>query len=122
MSISSTGEGATGNNDSSEAPAGHDDAGNEPDKKQGPWKRIAQEQQVQPPPEPEKPVEPPPRSGAAGGYVPPHLRNKSSQIQPSRNQKTKVAPDIHNEEYFPTLSGSKPTETQGAWGKRLVQF
>lgn len=116
LSISAAGEGSAGNNDNSEAPTGQDESGNEPDKKQGPWKRMASEQQP-PPPEPEKPVEPPPPRATTGGYVPPHLRNQPSQIQPSR-LKSKAAPDIHNEEFFPTLSGSKPPETQGAWGKR----
>lgn len=116
LSISATGEGATGNTDNSEAPTGTDESGNEPDRKSGPWKRVNIEQPP-PPPEPEKPVETPPPV-KSGGYVPPHLRNQpSSQIQPSR-LKTKTAPDIHNEEFFPTLSGSKSNENQGAWGRR----
>lgn len=122
LSISSTGEGAAGNNDNSEVPTGQDESGNEPDKKQGPWRRMEQQQQQQqvapPPPEPvEKPVEPPQKSG---GYVAPHLRNQQAtqQVQPSR-LKSKTAPDIHNEEFFPTLAGgAKPAENQGAWGRR----
>lgn len=119
LSISATGEGSAGNADgSSEAPAGSDESGNEPDRKTGPWKRVNTEQAAQP--EPEKPVEQAPqRSMSSAGYVPPHLRNQSSQQQPSR-LKSKTAPDIHNEEYFPTLSGGNKNEggAQGAWGKR----
>lgn len=116
LSISATGEGSTGNTDGgTEAPAGTDESGNEPDKKSGPWKRVNTEQ-APAPVEPEKPAEPPQRQ-PTGGYVPPHLRNQSSQQQPAR-LKSKTAPDIHNEEFFPTLSGSKSSEPQGAWGKR----
>lgn len=121
LSITSGGEGSAGNTDgNSEAPAGTDESGNEPDKKQGPWKRLDQESAPQQEEKPvpvvvSAPVEPSPQR--AGGYVPPHLRNQTSQLQPSR-LKSKAAPDINNEEYFPTLSGNKPAETQGAWGKR----
>lgn len=118
LSISTSGEGTTGNSDgNSEAPTGTDESGNEPDKKQGPWKRLDQEPVVQI--EPEKPIEQPPPQRNTGGYVPPHIRNQSSQIQPSR-LKSKAAPDIHNEEFFPTLSSGKSNEPQGAWGKRYV--
>lgn len=99
--------------------SGQEESGNDQDKKSGPWKRMASSEQPAPPPEPEKPVEPPPSRATTGGYVPPHLRNQTaSQVsQPSR-LKSKTAPDIHNEEFFPTLSGSKPPEVQGAWGRR----
>lgn len=61
------------------------------------------------PPQPEKEekkTEPPPTSTSV--YIPPSLRNapQQQQVQHPRNR-GKTAPDIHNEEYFPTLSGSK---------------
>lgn len=44
-------------------------------------------------------------------YVPPSLRNLPAQqpLQPTR-LKSKAAPDIHSEEFFPTLSGGKSQE------------
>lgn len=86
-----------------------DDGGQDGDKKVGPWKRMdgdsAQEDVpvVEKKPEP-APVKPP--SGVTGAYVAPSRRESSQQqthIQPSR-MRSKVAPDIHNEEFFPTLS------------------
>lgn len=57
---------------------------------------------VAPPP----PVTPAPASNV---YLPPGLRNPQQQQQPSqpRNLRSKAAPDIHNEEYFPSLATSK---------------
>lgn len=115
LSITTAAEGSGGSSDgSSEVPPGADESGNEPDKKSGPWKRVEQAPVTEHQPV-EKIVEQPQRQ-STGGYVPPHLRNQSSQQQPAR-LKSKTAPDIHNEEFFPTLSGSK-SETQGPWGKR----
>lgn len=121
LSISGNGEGSAGNADgNSESNEGADSSGNENDKKSGPWKRMDKDAPA-PPPEVEKPVVEvqPPSRPSTGGYVPPHLRNPQQQQpqQPSR-LKSKAAPDIHNEEYFPTLSGGKPNEPGGAWGRR----
>lgn len=82
----------------------YDESGNEVEKKVGPWKKI--EKTVEPPPEKEeKKTEPVPVT--SGAYVPPGLRNVPQQVQHPRTR-GRAAPDIHNEEYFPTLSGSKP--------------
>lgn len=75
------------------------------DRKVGPWKRIEVSEVMIPqeePPKVEEKVATP--SNVKGKYVPPSFRNSGQpQVQPSR-LKTKVAPDIHNEEFFPTLS------------------
>ncbi|KAF7418939.1 hypothetical protein HZH68_001592 [Vespula germanica] len=51
-------------------------------------------------------------------YVAPHLRNPVAMSAPRPRAKN-VAPDIHSEEYFPTLS-SRPqsNESTGPWGRR----
>ncbi|XP_060526937.1 protein CDV3 homolog [Cylas formicarius] len=83
----------------------------EPDRKAGPWKRIEPQEEVpRPVPLPEKKIEGPPQK--SGAYVAPSLRNAgsqqaSSQLVPIRLRGIKgAAPDIHNEEFFPTLSKS----------------
>jgi len=35
--------------------------------------------------------------------------------------RNKAAPDINNEEYFPSLSASKSIDNTGAWGRRSVK-
>lgn len=99
---------------------GSDDGGNEPDRKSGPWKRVDTEVSAAPPVVEEKPVEPQPAPArpAASGYVAPHLRNQTVQQQQPSRLKSKAAPDIHNEEYFPTLSGGRTAEPGGVWGRR----
>lgn len=89
----------------------YDDSGNEVEKKVGPWKKVNVEMNVQLEKEIEKTVEvQQPNSQMQvqqGVYISPALRHQPAQpIQPSR-VRSKAAPDIHNEEYFPTLSGSK---------------
>lgn len=122
LSISGNGEGSAGNTDggSDLNHQGLDESGNEQDRKTGPWKRMGNESAA-PAPEVEKPVvEPsPPARSATGGYVAPHLRNQNlrENMQPSK-LKSKTAPDIHNEDSFPTLSGGRTAEPAGAWGRR----
>lgn len=121
LSISGNGEGSAGNADgNSEMTQGSDDGGNEPDRKSGPWKRVDTEVSAAPPVVEEKPVEPQPAPArpAASGYVAPHLRNQTVQQQQPSRLKSKAAPDIHNEEYFPTLSGGRTAEPGGVWGRR----
>lgn len=51
-------------------------------------------------------------------YVPPHLRNPVAMSAPRPRAKN-IAPDIHSEEYFPTLSSKPQTvESTGPWGRR----
>lgn len=83
------------------------------DKKVGPWKRIDSEA-------PEKEVverKPEPVSTGASTpstYIPPSLRNLPPQqpLQAAR-LRSKAAPDIHNEESFPTLSGGRSSDQKG---------
>ncbi|KAI4467567.1 protein cdv3 [Holotrichia oblita] len=105
LTINPNGEGTTdGTQNSDEQQQRYDESGNEVDKKVGPWKKM---DVPEPPPEKEeKKTEPPPTP--SGVYISPGLRNvqQLQQVQHPRNR-GKTAPDIHNEEYFPTLSGSK---------------
>lgn len=84
-----------------------------------PWNKS------EPPPEqPEVPVEvtpPPAPTGqpVKGSYKPPHLRNAPAVSVSSKPRGKNIAPDIHSEEYFPTLNSKQPsTESSGAWGRR----
>ncbi|KAK3929972.1 Protein CDV3-like protein A [Frankliniella fusca] len=70
--------------------------------------------------------------GTAGGYVPPHMRNQpsnsyspsssysSSMHQPlsSSRFRSRAAPDITNEAFFPTLSAANSAEPNNVWGRR----
>nr|CAD7267375.1 unnamed protein product [Timema shepardi] len=54
-----------------------------------------------------------------GAYKPPHLRNPSKeQSHSTPRTKSKLAPDISDEKYFPSLSAAKSVEPSGAWGRR----
>ncbi|XP_022913807.1 protein CDV3 homolog isoform X2 [Onthophagus taurus] len=86
----------------------YDESGNEVEKKVGPWKRIeVVPVEVQPEKEVRKAPEPP-AAVSTSAYVPPSLRNVQ-QPQPLHQVRgrSKAAPDIHNEEQFPTFAGSK---------------
>ncbi|XP_015519083.1 protein CDV3 homolog [Neodiprion pinetum] len=83
----------------------------------GPWKRPEQ-----PPPQPEPepaPVVPQPAVGGSS-YKAPHLRNAQSMSASPRQRMRNTAPDIHSEEYFPTLSAAQQqnSEPTGPWGRR----
>lgn len=83
----------------------------------GPWKRPEQ-----PPPQPEPepaPVAPQPATGGSS-YTAPHLRNAQSVSASPRQRMRNTAPDIHSEEYFPTLSSAQQqnNEPTGPWGRR----
>lgn len=80
----------------------YDESGNEIEKKTGPWKRVDTEIAEK---EEKKPVEQPPPPVTDNKYKPPNLRMQ--QPVQTRLRSSKMAPDIHNEEFFPTLSGSK---------------
>lgn len=55
----------------------------------------------------------------SSSYKPPHLRNVSTVSASPKVRAKNVAPDIHSEEYFPTLNSKQPTtESSGAWGRR----
>lgn len=101
----------------------YDEAGNEVEKKVGPWKRMGNEstgsaattqgqQQTQADysrVEERRQESAPTTNVVSGTYVPPSKRNQPSQPQSMQSSRlrSKAAPDIHNEEYFPTLSGAK---------------
>ncbi|XP_071452255.1 protein CDV3 homolog isoform X2 [Hetaerina americana] len=95
----------------------------------GPWKMPQPEKEEEPVEEEkeddksneDKKDEKPAGPGETGGstYRAPHLRHAQQPLAPLRMRaKTKTAPDINSEEYFPTLSASKTAEPAGAWGKR----
>lgn len=106
LTINSPAEGTQGVPETStEQQPGNEETGFDVDRKVGPWKRIDVEvmQQEEPVKVEKKVVEAPTRQG--GAYVPPSMRNQSQQPQVQTSRlRTKAAPDIHNEEYFPTLS------------------
>ncbi|KAJ3647535.1 hypothetical protein Zmor_019406 [Zophobas morio] len=105
LTIASPPEGSTGATEAStEQQTGCDEAGPDNEKKVGPWKRVDVEVQEEPVKVEKKPEAPPVKT-IGGAYVPPSMRNQSQQapVQPSR-LRSKAAPDIHNEEFFPTLS------------------
>lgn len=97
---------STGGNKENAELQQEDEPGQEVEKKAGPWKRIDVNNEV----EVEKVVEVRPietnlPNVKSGAYVPPSLRFSGQTPAQSRNvNRSKAAPDIHNEEYFPTLS------------------
>lgn len=103
LSIQSPPEGAAGAKESVDEQQQELEPGQDVEKKVGPWKRIDATTEVSE--EPKIVVEEKPQpSQQRQSYVPPSLRNAGQTVvQPSRI-KTKAAPDIHNEEFFPTLS------------------
>ncbi|XP_019868605.1 protein CDV3 homolog isoform X2 [Aethina tumida] len=106
LTINANQENSAGTTETSnEQQSGCDESGSDTDKKVGPWKRI-DEQQQQEEPKPERKPEPEPPKVTKGAYVPPNMRNPQAQQPTVQNNrlKSKAAPDIHNEEFFPTLS------------------
>jgi len=86
----------------------------------GPWKVVNQPQpaaaEVSEPQVVEKRPEGP---TGTSSYVIPHLRNQPKEpSHASPRTRNKAAPDINNEEYFPSLSASKSIDNTGAWGRR----
>lgn len=103
MTIQSPPEGVAGTKESVDEQQQESEPGQEIEKKVGPWKRIdATNNEVVEEPKVviEEKVQHPQQKL---NYVPPGLRSTGQPVQPSR-LKSKVAPDIHNEEFFPTLS------------------
>lgn len=114
LTIGGNSDGVSGaaENSSGDQQTDGEDAGQESEKKSGPWKKIDESSGGQQAPQevkeevkaPEaKKPDPPAKTGA---YLPPSMRNpapQQHQMPPSR-LKSKAAPDIHNEEFFPTLS------------------
>ncbi|KAK9877541.1 hypothetical protein WA026_018648 [Henosepilachna vigintioctopunctata] len=95
LTINQNNDGSQGNTESNSELLEGDDVGQQSEKKAGPWNRKEEVQEVVPVKvEEKKPVV------KSGAYVPPSLRN---QPQPTR-PKMRGAPDVHNEELFPTLS------------------
>lgn len=75
-------------------------------KQLGPWKKTEVPQQpvevVEPTPPP-----PPPAVTSGSSYKPPHLRNIQPVAASPRLRGKNIAPDIHSEEYFPTLNSKQ---------------
>lgn len=95
-------------------------------KKKGPWKvidhssdNVALPQQA--PKQEEKSKEDASSSNSLGtgksNYVPPHLRNQQQVTRERPTRSKPGAPDITNQEYFPTLSAAN-NESVGSWSKR----
>ncbi|XP_076647017.1 protein CDV3 homolog [Halictus rubicundus] len=87
----------------------------------GPWKKT--DLPPQPQPEVVEPaVAPPPQpavTSKGSSYKPPHLRNVQPVAASPRPRGKNIAPDIHSEEYFPTLNSKQPSnEPNGPWGRR----
>lgn len=106
MTIQSPVEGVTGAKESSDEQQEESEPGQENEKKVGPWKRIDASNEI--PEEPkvivEEKVQHQQQPQTKQSYVAPSLRNiGQAPVQQSR-VKSKTAPDIHNEEFFPTLS------------------
>ncbi|KAJ9586304.1 hypothetical protein L9F63_020012, partial [Diploptera punctata] len=85
----------------------------------GPWKMMNQPQPTAiETPEPPV-VEKRPETISSNSYVPPHLRGQHKEpAHSSPGAKSKAAPDISSEEYFPSLSAAKSIEPSGARGRR----
>lgn len=117
LTISSNADGNQSNveNNSEQQPV-YDDSGNEVEKKIGPWKKVNVEMNVEK--ENDKTVDvqepvhqqPQQQQSQQSVYISPALRNQPAQPVQQSRLRSKAAPDIHNEEYFPTLSGSKNTD------------
>lgn len=122
LTISGSADGNSSNieNNSEQQPV-YDDSGNEVEKKIGPWKKVNAELSLDKENEKTVEVQQPQQQQQQqqqvelqlqqpGVYISPALRLQMSRpIQPSR-VRSKAAPDIHNEEFFPTLSGAKGTD------------
>ncbi|KAG5899876.1 hypothetical protein JTB14_012339 [Gonioctena quinquepunctata] len=107
LAITTNAEGNTVTKEQNAEQQQEDEGAQEVEKKAGPWRRIDPNdvQEEQPPVKVvEKKIDSLPNV-TKGAYVPPGLRNSGGQQQaPPSRLKTKAAPDIHNEEFFPTLS------------------
>lgn len=126
LTINSNAEGASGNPENNpEQQQQYDESGNEIEKKVGPWKRMDNKEEVEVVKEEKKPDPVPivttPNVTSGGTYIPPSLRNQQpvQPLQPSR-LRSKVAPDIHNEEFFPCLSGSKDKKNRNEGSFEVV--
>ncbi|XP_076632132.1 protein CDV3 homolog [Colletes latitarsis] len=88
-------------------------------KHSGPWKKPEL-----PPPQPQEVVAevvaPPPPVTSGSSYKPPHLRGNPTVVANPRQRGKNIAPDIHSEEYFPTLNSKQQQiiEPIGPWGRR----
>ncbi|XP_056638663.1 protein CDV3 homolog [Diorhabda carinulata] len=94
-----------------------DEPGQETEKKSGPWKRIdVTEVEVEKVEVKTDPILP--NVSKTGAYIPPSMRGSGGQthVQPTRLNRSKAAPDIHNEEFFPSLSGDhKKNRNEGSF-------
>merc|ERR1711976_911911 len=99
-------------------------------KEGGPWSKLVASDSIEKPseaeekiPEPIKEEKPEPAAPAkSSSYVPPHLRNASAASNPAASsanpvaatrggpRRTKHAPDISSEVYFPSLSAAMGTD------------
>lgn len=104
MTIQSPPEGAVGAKESVDEQQDDVEPGQEMERKVGPWKRIDANAEVPEEPKPQIVEEKAPQpQQKTSSYVPPSLRNAGQPVVQQTRQRSKAAPDIHNEEFFPTL-------------------
>ncbi|KAG7189139.1 hypothetical protein KM043_008707 [Ampulex compressa] len=93
----------------------------------GPWKKpqseateVAPAPASTPTPAPAPAVTPTPPVISVKKYKAPHVRHTKVVSASPRQRAKNVAPDIHSEEYFPTLSSmqQQSNESTGPWGRR----
>ncbi|CAG9860315.1 unnamed protein product [Phyllotreta striolata] len=90
----------------------------------GPWKSInvTSEAVVDVPVETVEEAVPDHANVKSGRYLPPSMRFAGQAPAQSRStNRSKAAPDIHNEEYFPTLSKNEPRKGRSEGHFELVQ-
>ena len=88
-------------------------------KHSGPWKMTEAPQQNEPEPKPQSQPQQP--SSKSNVYVPRAAQRAQQQELSARHMSRhkNIAPDINNEQYFPTLNSNKPSSNDtGVWGKK----
>lgn len=116
---SSESGGGAGGETNTEQNAPGDDTEGDSDRKTGPWKQRSEPPERKPePPAPAAPVQSLRNVDSKGTYVSPGKLNQTNHLQPLRSshRAKATAPDVHNEELFPSLSSSKADQRRWALG------
>ncbi|XP_044738378.1 protein CDV3 homolog isoform X1 [Chrysoperla carnea] len=110
-----------GGSDSGSTSGDVNNSQNDGNQTKGPWKRVQQHQEPAPVEVAPATVAQTSSTDTKGGYVAPHLRGNRNALnltQSGGRTRNKAAPDIHNQEYFPTLGSASKPETTNVWGKK----